>query len=209
MTATLTETIKGTLVGYARCSTGEQNVDDQTRCLESAGCVKVFRDVGVSGKYASRPQWDQCMQYLRPGDTLCVIKLDRAGRSLKHLINLVEELKERGIGLKVLDQGIDTSTPAGMLFFHVLGALSEFERELIIERTLAGQRTARLNGKVFGRPAKLSAEQQEAVWDFHLLSRTSKRNAERYKVSELAKTFGVTKQVIYRLIAKKMHEAEE
>jgi DNA invertase Pin-like site-specific DNA recombinase len=196
MTSTVAPT--GLLFGYARCSTDDQNVEDQVRKLLAAGCdpEHVYRDEGVSGKYASRPQWDTCLKQLRRGDTLVIIKLDRAGRSIQHLITLVDELNRRGVGLVVLDQQIDTTNAAGRFFFHVMAALAEFERDLIIDRTNAGLRTAKLNGKVFGRPPKLTAQQKDMVWKMRTVS----------SVTELATTFGVTRQVIYRAIEQKKAE---
>ena len=154
-------------IGYARCSTTEQNVDDQIKRLTEAGCVRVFKDVGVSGKLASRPQWDACLEYLRAGDTLMITKLDRAGRSLQHLVQMSNQLRDRDIGFKVLDQPIDTTTPSGRLFYNIMAAVAEFERELIIERTHEGLRTAWSNGKKSGRKPKLSERQQAEVRRMH------------------------------------------
>jgi len=152
-------------IGYARCSTVEQNVTDQRDRLLKAGCdpEHLFVDEGVSGKLSSRPNWDRCMAYLRSGDTLVVTKLDRAGRSVKHLLELSEQLTERGVGLRILDQGIDTTTPVGRMFYTVLAALAQFERELLIERTHEGLRTAKANGKKAGpkpKPPGATARQQ-------------------------------------------------
>lgn len=180
-----------TMIGYARCSTAEQNTDDQCSRLTDAGCVKVFPDRGVSGKLASRPQWDACMEYLRSGDTLVITKLDRAGRSLQHLITLSNQLHERGIGLKVLDQDIDTSTAMGRMFYQIMGAVAEFERELLVERTHDGLRTAKLNGKKAGPKPKLSAADQRHVRRMH---------ADGETIVEIARTFKVSRPVIYRVL---------
>jgi DNA invertase Pin-like site-specific DNA recombinase len=181
------------MIGYARCSTIEQNTDDQERRLTEAGCVKVFTDVGFSGKLASRPHWDECMAYLRQSDVLVITKLDRAGRSLQHLIRLSNELREKGAGFKVLDQPIDTTTPSGRLFYAIMGAVAEFERELIIERTKDGLKTARANGKRPGPKPKLTPKQMDGVRQMHAAGRT---------VVDLAAMFSVSRPVIYRVLEK-------
>jgi DNA invertase Pin-like site-specific DNA recombinase len=179
------------LVGYARCSTVEQNLDDQIRRLEAAGCEKVFREPGVSGKLTHRPQFDACLEYLRPGDVLTITKLDRAGRSVQHLIQLSNDLAERGIEFKALDQPIDTTTPVGKLFFTMIAAFAEFERNLIIERTHEGLRTARLAGKRPGPKPKLSPKQRDMVRKMHADGRT---------VVDIAEVFSVSRPVIYRVL---------
>lgn len=181
------------LIGYGRCSTKEQNTDDQRRRLEEAGCAPsdVFLDEGVSGKLASRPEWDRAMAYMRPGDTLVVTKLDRAGRSVRHLLELSERLHAEGKAMRILDQGIDTNTAIGRMFYTILGALAEFERELIIERTHEGLRTARLAGKRPGPIPKLSPKQRDMVRQMHSAGRT---------VVDLAEAFEVSRPVIYRAL---------
>lgn len=178
-------------IGYARCSTTEQNTDDQQRRLEEAGCVKVFTEPGVSGKLAHRPQWDAAMAYLRDGDILVITKLDRAGRSLQHLVRLSNELRERSIGLQVLDQGIDTTNAAGRLFYNMVASFAEFERDLIVERTHEGLRTAKLAGHKSGRKPKLDATQLGMVQQMHSSGRS---------VVEIAKAFKVSRPVIYRAL---------
>lgn len=180
-----------TMIGYARCSTAEQNTDDQERRLREAGCVRVFIDLGVSGKLAHRPQWDAAMTYMREGDTLIVTKLDRAGRSLQHLITLAAYLNEREIGFRVLDQPIDTTTPSGRLFYAIMAAVAEFERELLIERTHEGLRTARANGKRPGRKEVLTEEQKTAVIEMYTAG---------LPVTSIAHTFKVSRHPIYRVI---------
>jgi DNA invertase Pin-like site-specific DNA recombinase len=125
------------LIGYARVSTDEQNLDLQLDALTSAGCKRVSRDVG-SGSLKHRPQLEACFDYLRSGDTLVVWRLDRLVRGLKHLIESIDDLHGREVGFRSLTEAIDTTTPAGRLQFHIFGALAEFERELIRERTRAG-----------------------------------------------------------------------
>ena len=123
----------GDKVGYSRVSSNEQHPEVQTLRLNEAGCARVFEDKGTSGKLASRPQWDACLAYLRPGDTLVCIRLDRIGRSVKHLIQISEDLRARQIDLVVIEQGLDTRTAAGRMMFHILGSIAEFESDLISE----------------------------------------------------------------------------
>lgn len=138
------------LIGYARVSTGDQNLDLQKNALIRAECELVFEDM-ASGKNARRPGLKRALRRLRPGDVLVVWKLDRLGRSVRDLITLVSELQARGVNFRSLTDSIDTSTPAGRFFFHVMSALAEMERELIVERTRAGLAAAREQGRVGGR----------------------------------------------------------
>ena len=143
-------------IGYARVSTRSQNDDSQVDDLTAYGCEKIFTDA-ASGKLAARPELDKALAYLRAGDVLVITRLSRAMRSLKHLLALAEELRERGAGLVVLKQQIDTTTPTGRLVFHVLGAIDEFQRELIVEGTREGLDAARARGRTGGRKPKLNA----------------------------------------------------
>src|SRR5918911_5738013 len=136
----------GHLLGYARVSTGDQNLDLQRDALTAAGCYRVFADT-ASGALTVRPELDRLLDQLRPGETLVVWKLDRLGRSLRHLVDTVTGLAERGIGFRSLQEAIDTTTPGGKLVFHVFAALAEFERDLIRERTSAGLAAARAPGR--------------------------------------------------------------
>ena len=145
--------------GYARISTEDQNLDLQRDALVRAGCIEVFEDRGVSGSIARRPGLDAAMAQLRPDDVLVVWKLDRLGRSLPHLIETVRLLGERGAGFASLSENIDTTTAGGKLVFHIMGALAEFERSLIVERVTAGIEAAKRRGKHIGRPRKLTPEQ--------------------------------------------------
>jgi DNA invertase Pin-like site-specific DNA recombinase len=139
------------LLGYARVSRVEQNLDRQHDALTAAGCWRVWSEK-QSGARDDRPALVELLGQLRPGDVLVVQALDRLGRSLQHLISVVQEIEERGAGLRVLSQGIDTTTATGKLMFHVFGALAEFEREMLRERTLAGLAAARARGRIGGRP---------------------------------------------------------
>ncbi len=148
------ETIKSMLVGYARVSTTEQTLDLQFDALKKAGCSKIFTDT-ASGAKTERKGLDEALSYVREGDTLVVWRLDRLGRSLTHLIETVSQLDNRKIGFKSLTEQIDTTTSGGKLIFHIFGALAEFERNLIRQRTNAGLQAARARGRVGGRPKKL------------------------------------------------------
>lgn len=146
-------------IGYARCSTDEQNLALQIDALKAAGCERVFQDEGVSGTKAERPGLDRCLAMIGEGDTLVVWKLDRLGRSLGFLIDFMDRCGKQGIGFHSITDGIDTSTAGGKLVFHIMGALAEFERSLISERTKAGMAAARKRNKHVGRPKALNAEQ--------------------------------------------------
>jgi DNA invertase Pin-like site-specific DNA recombinase len=150
------------LIGYARISTTDQNLDLQIDALEKAGCDNIFRDT-VSGANADRPGLAQAMTFMREGDVFIVWKLDRLGRSLRDLIDIISALRQHGIGFRVLQESIDTTTPAGELIFHIFGALAEFERALIRQRTQAGLQAARMRGRKGGRPKKLNPKQEAQV----------------------------------------------
>lgn len=140
----------GDVLGYARVSTDDQDVAGQTRRLEQAGAIRVFTDIR-SGRSMDRPGLIELLAYARPGDTLAIVRLDRLGRSLAELINVVEQLKGRGVALLSLEEKLDTSSAAGELIFHVFGAIAQFERRLIAERTRDGIAAARAKGKIPGR----------------------------------------------------------
>lgn len=142
-------------IGYARISTQEQRPELQLDALSNAGCEQVFEE-RVSGAANQRPEWENCQRTLRSGDTLIVWRLDRLGRSLRNLVEIVHELEERGIGLVSLNENIDTTSAGGRLVFHVFGALAEFERNLIRERTMAGLSAARARGRKGGRRPKMT-----------------------------------------------------
>ena len=150
------------MIGYARVSTGDQNTEAQETALRGAGCVRVFTD-HASGARADRPHLDAALAYLNPGDTLVVWRLDRLGRSLSHLIEVVRALGECGVEFRSLTEAIDTTTPAGRLLFHVAAAFAEFERDLIRERTRAGSVAARAAGRLGGRPTVMSVSKLAAA----------------------------------------------
>lgn len=137
-------------LGYARVSTSDQHPEAQQERLKAAGCEVVYTDKGVSGALASRPQWDRCLAALHAGDTLVAVKLDRFGRSVRNLVAIADDLRERGVDLECLDQAIDTRSPQGKAFYGMLSVFAEFERNLIIERTRDGMESRRAEGKVMG-----------------------------------------------------------
>ena len=178
-------------IGYARVSTHEQTLDLQRDALLKAGCEKIFTDT-VSGTKAERKGLSEALSHLREGDTLVVWRLDRLGRSLRHLIDTITALDERGVGFKSLSENIDTTTSGGKLVFHIFGALAEFEREIIKERTQAGLVAARSRGKVGGRPKALTPKEMQIL-----------RNMAADKslsVSDICKTLGIGRTTFYRYV---------
>ena len=176
------------LIGYARVSTHDQNLDSQKDALHKSGCEKIFVDQ-ISGTVAARPGLEQAMEMLREGDTLVVWRLDRLGRSLKHLIELMGELEVRGVAFKSLQEAIDTSTPGGRLIFHVFGALAEFERNLIRERTRAGLAAARARGRKGGRKKSLNAQQRKVAVGLY--------KARTHLIKEICQIMGISKPTLY------------
>lgn len=146
-------------IGYARVSTEEQNLNLQREALEAAGCEIIYEDHGVSGAAIDRQGLSKALEMAGDCDVLVVWKLDRLGRSLPHLIQTINELREAGIGFRSLQEQLDTTCAGGRFYLHILAALAEFEREMIIERTRAGMASARRRGKHIGRPHKLTAQQ--------------------------------------------------
>lgn len=177
------------LIGYARVSTADQVIDLQESALFEAGCERIFADHGVSGAKASRPALDRCLEFLRRDDVLVVWKLDRLGRSITHLIELTRDLDDRGVQLKSLTEGFDTTTPAGRLLFHVLAALAEMERALTIERVSAGLAAARAAGRTGGRPRSVTPDKLA-------VARTMR--ADGRSIPDIAKTIGVSTSALYR-----------
>ena len=180
------------LVGYARVSTPDQKLDLQLDALREAGCEKTFTDE-ASGAKADRPGLTEALAFARTGDTLVVWRLDRFGRSLKDLVGRVEELRERGVGFRSLTEGVDTTSPTGKLVFHVFGALAEFERDLIRERTMAGLASARARGRKGGRPRAMDEEKVRVA------SRLMKD--PEVSVAEVCRAVGVSSATLYRYVA--------
>ena len=189
--ATSTSTT-GYKIGYARVSTLEQDEGLQRDALTAAGCQRVFVDK-ASGKLEHRPALDAMIEQLRRGDAVVVWRLDRLGRSLRNLIELVSELESRGVGFVSLTESIDTTTPGGKLIFHIFGALAEFERDLIRERTMAGLAAARARGRKGGRPT---------VWTTAKLAtaRSMYRDGQQ-DVATIARVLGVSRASVYRALA--------
>ena len=150
--------ITGRKVGYARVSTKDQKLRMQLEGLEALGCDPIFKDHGISGSKGQRPGLDKALAYLRPGDSLVVFKLDRLGRSVLHLADLLTRFERDGIHFCSMSEGINTTTPSGKMVYHMLAAVAEFQRDLIIENTLAGLEAAKRKGQKLGRPPKLDIE---------------------------------------------------
>jgi len=181
------------LIGYARVSTNDQNLDLQKDALEKAGCKGIYVEQ-ASGSKSSRPELERTIEMLREGDTLVVWRLDRLGRSLKHLIELVTELEESGIGFKSLTESMDTTTNNGKLIFHIFGALAEFERNLIRERTQAGLAAARARGRKGGRPYALDDKKREMAVKIY--------NSKEHSVEEICQTMGISRPTLYSYVRK-------
>ena len=174
------------LIGYARVSTVDQDVALQRDALHQAGCTRIFEDYGVSGVKTERPALLAALAYIREGDVLVVWKLDRLGRSLAHLITTVSDLEKRGVGLRSLTEAIDTTTSGGRLIFHVFGALGQFERDVIRERTRAGLTAAAARGRKGGRKPVVTADKLKRARALRTLGLNVRETAKRLKVGKTA-----------------------
>ncbi|WNB84718.1 recombinase family protein [Cellulomonas sp. ATA003] len=181
----------GHLLGYARVSTIDQDATLQIDALNRAGCYRVFVDTN-SGALQRRPELDKLLDQIRPGDTLVVWRLDRLGRSIRHLIDQLQVLAEREVGFRSLQETIDTTSPGGRLVFHVFAALAEFERDLIRERTNAGLTAARARGRTGGRPSSLSTDQVKAARRMY--------DQKDMTVAQIGDVLGVSRTTIYRAL---------
>jgi DNA invertase Pin-like site-specific DNA recombinase len=170
------------IIGYARISTSEQSTDLQRDALLAAGCIRIFSDE-MSGARADRPGLRQALDYVREGDTLAVWRLDRVGRSVSHLIEVVGELERRGVGLQSLTEQIDTSSPSGKLVFHLFSAIAEFERNLIRERVTAGLEAARKRGRIGGRPKVVDAAKARSIRAMRAQGMTTREILESAQIS--------------------------
>lgn len=191
MVPSASPTSTSTVIGYARVSTISQTLEQQTEALCAAGAGKVFHDV-MSGARDDRPGFTECMEYLRDGDTLVVWRLDRLGRNMRSIINTLHELTERGVIVKSLHDGVDTSTSTGRMVAGILMSIAEYERELVRERTALKLQHARKSGRKFGRPAKLDADQAG-------LARRMKAGGET--AATICKTLGIGRTTLYRYLS--------
>jgi DNA invertase Pin-like site-specific DNA recombinase len=182
------------LIGYARVSTQDQTLNLQKDALERIGCNKIFTDT-ASGAKAERKGLEEAIAYVREGDTLVVWRLDRLGRSLKHLIETITDLNNRKIGFKSIQENIDTTTSGGKLVFHIFGALAEFERDIIRERTNAGLQAARARGRLGGRPKAKTLNTPKKVAMAQSLY-DNKNNT----IDEICKTLDISRSTLYRYI---------
>ncbi|TQF74112.1 recombinase family protein [Rhodococcus spelaei] len=178
------------ILGYIRVSTADQSLDLQMDALEAIGCLRIWEET-ASGSRRDRPELEKVLDALRPGDSLAVWRLDRLGRSLPHLIETVQRIEDAGAALRSVTDGIDTSTPNGRFTFHLFGALAQFERELVRERTMAGLEAARARGRVGGQPTKITPEKARAIKQM-LEAGTPK--------AEIAKVLGFSRATLYRYI---------
>lgn len=186
------------LIGYARVSTGGQELHLQTDALQSLGCDRIFTET-ASGAKADRPELAACLDYLREGDTLIVWRLDRLGRSVLHLVSVMKDLDASGVHFRSVTEGIDTSTPGGKLVFHVFAALAEFERDLIKERTNAGLAAARSRGRTGGRRGVLTGAR---------LADAQRRRAAGESVPDIAEHLKVSVATVYRYTQRPDDEME-
>ncbi len=180
-------------IGYARVSTADQNLDLQMDALKEAGCEKIFSDHGVSGAKTDRPGLDKALDHVRKGDTLVIWKLDRLGRSLSHLLSIVEDLKQQGADFASVQDGFDTSSASGKMVFSVIGAMAEYERNLMRERTMAGLATARSRGRMGGRPKSLDKSQVKVA--------IALTEAGELTIKEICEQVGCSRSTYYRQIA--------
>lgn len=181
-------------IGYARVSTKDQNLSLQLDALEKEGCEKIFQEKATGGN-ADREELKKLLEHLREGDIAVIWKLDRLGRSLRDLVNLVTDIQAKGAGLKSLNDSIDTTTPQGKLTFHLFAALAEFEREIIRERTKAGLESARARGRKGGRPKGLTKDATDKA-----IIASSLYAQKQMTVAEICKHLGIAKSTFYKYL---------
>jgi DNA invertase Pin-like site-specific DNA recombinase len=182
----------GYLLGYCRVSTADQNQELQVDALTAAGCDRIFTD-HASGKLEHRPALDAMLELLRSGDTVVVWRLDRLGRSVKHLLEMVALLESRGVGLKSLHESIDTTTPTGRLTLHLFASIGQFERDLLQERTMAGLAAARSRGRRGGRPRVVTPEKLQTARTMY--------DSRNYDVAAIGRVLGVSRASVYRALS--------
>jgi len=178
-------------IGYARVSTADQNPQLQLDALEAAGVARVFTDQGVSGAKASRPQLDAALDYVREGDTLVVWKLDRLGRNTRHVLEVIDDLHDRGVAFRSLTDGLTTEGPMGRAMLTIMSAFAQLERDLMVERTRAGLAAAAVNGRKGGRKPKLDATQA---------ARARELRAKGMTAAEVGKVLGCSRATVYRCL---------
>jgi DNA invertase Pin-like site-specific DNA recombinase len=178
-------------IGYARISTTDQNLDLQIDALKKAGCEKIIKDE-ISGSLSERPGLEELKKIIRKGDEIIVWRLDRLGRGLKHLIALINEFQESGVSFHSLTESINTGNSTGKLIFHIFGALAEFERNLILERTRVGIEAARARGRQGGRPKKLDKDKRKLAIDLY--------ESKKHSLKQICNTLGISKPTLYKYI---------
>jgi DNA invertase Pin-like site-specific DNA recombinase len=181
------------IIGYARISTPDQSLDGQRDALREAGCERIGEETASGKRGAIRPVWDETIRHLRRGDTLMVTELSRLGRSTSELAKFADDLQVRGVALRILNLGLDTTTPAGQLIYSIIAAVAQMERDLLIERTQRGLTAARARGRYGGRPPKLTAKQIKAA--------QALRDSGKLTMSEIAEQMGVARGTLYRHLA--------
>ena len=186
-------------IGYVRVSTTDQDLNLQTDALKAAGCEKIFSDRGVSGAKTERPGLGKALDQIRKGDILVIWKLDRLGRSLSHLLSIIEDLKQKGMDFASVQDGFDTSTASGKMVFSVIGAIAEYERNLMRERTMAGLAAARARGRMGGRPKALDKSQVKVA--------IALANEGELTIKEICEQVGCSRSTYYRQVASKLKGA--
>ena len=179
------------LVGYCRISTQDQSLASQIDKLKEYGCEKIYTDV-ISGSKVDRKELNEMLKYVREGDTVIVYRLDRLGRSLKDLINLINIFQNKKVNFKSISESIDTETPTGQLMFHITGAFAEFERNIIRERTKAGLETARSRGRKGGRPTKITEEKIKMAKLLH--------SDKTISITDILKQMGIKRGIFYKML---------
>lgn len=179
------------LIGYSRISTNDQSLNSQIDKLKEYGCEKIYTDI-VSGSKADRKELNEMLEYIREGDTIIVYRLDRLGRSLKDLINLINIFQNKKVNFKSITESIDTETPTGQLMFHITGAFAEFERNIIRERTKAGLESARARGRKGGRPTLITPERIQMAKLLH--------SDKTISIADILKQMNIKRGVFYKML---------
>ena len=188
-------------IGYARVSTKDQNIHLQVNALQDAGCTNIYRERMSGSAKKERPVLKETLSFLREGDTLVVWRLDRLGRTLRQLIELVQDLEDRGVQFISLTENINTSTPSGKLFFRITGAFAEMERELIRERTMAGLAAARARGRKGGRKFKLTSNDVDKIKKMY--------ESKTVEIGDICKMFKITKPTLYNYLKRERGDSSD